>query len=525
MISSKFLRHEECPCGKSSDGLAVYSDGGKYCWVCEKFFGGRLMEVEEKVDKTNPKELWNSAKVVEIKDRRISYNTALKYNVRCLINDDGEITDHLYPYYSNGKIVGIKRRHVEDKTFYAIGNMRRPSLFGMNAFPAGGKFITITEGEADAMSVYEMSGGQSAAISIKSSSSLKDFEDKAVYDYVDSFETIVLCLDNDDNGKKATEKLVDLFDPKKIRIVKFEAGMKDASDYCQAGRFKDFTTLWWRAEPYSPNGVVPASSLRGLLLDQTKSVCYETPYMGLNNITYGFRMSEMTTITAETGVGKSQIFYELIHHYATICDFNIAVIPLEAPLKEVLQKLAGIYLSKPIHLPDVEVSPQELLKADEVICGSNKLYFIEGFGSIDIDSLLRNIRFLVKSLNCKMVFLDHISMITSDQRYADERKALDEASTKLKMMTVELDMCLNIVAHLNREGQIRGTANIEKVSNNILRLERDKNSMDEYTRNVTKVFCEKNRFSGKTGPACALFYNEKTGRMEEVEWPADGDDI
>ena len=114
------------------------------------------------------------------------------------------------------------------------------------------------------------------------------------------------------------------------------------------------------------------------------------------------------------------------------------------------------------------------------------------------------------------------SMITDSQ--AQElnvntaiRKQLDEIATKLKTLTMELDIAVIAVIHTNRQGQIRGTAGVEQLANIVVRLERDKIDPSEWRRNITKITVEKNRFCGYTGPACYLWYNKDTARLTELD--------
>jgi hypothetical protein len=61
-----------------------------------------------------------------------------------------------------------------------------------------------------------------------------------------------------------------------------------------------------------------------------------------------------------------------------------------------------------------------------------------------------------------------------------------------------------VVIHQNRQGQIRGTAGVEQLANIVIKLYREHTDKNEWRRNVTKVMVEKNRFCGRTGPACWL---------------------
>ena len=71
------------------------------------------------------------------------------------------------------------------------------------------------------------------------------------------------------------------------------------------------------------------------------------------------------------------------------------------------------------------------------------------------------------------------------------------------------------VVHVNRQGQIRGTAGIEQLANIVVGLKRDRLAEDDIERNTTDVIVWKNRWTGETGTACHLYYDPATGRMME----------
>ena len=144
---------------------------------------------------------------------------------------------------------------------------------------------------------------------------------------------------------------------------------------------------------------------------------------------------------------------------------------------------------------------------------------------------------MAKGLDCKYVFLDHISIIVSDQQSGDERKALDEIATKLRTLIQETGIALFMVSHLKRPGgtaheeggitslsQLRGSAGIGQLSDMVIGLERDGQHDDPQIRNTTTIRVLKNRFSGLTGPACYLYYDKDTGRMLETTKPNEGND-
>jgi twinkle protein len=160
--------------------------------------------------------------------------------------------------------------------------------------------------------------------------------------------------------------------------------------------------------------------------------------------------------------------------------------------------------------------------------GTDRIYLFDHFGSTAIDNIISRVRFMAKALSCKYIFLDHVSIVVSSQDNGDERKALDEIMTRLRMIVQETNIALFAVSHLKRpdtkgheEGaatslsQLRGSGSIGQLSDIVLGLERNGQHEDPMERHTTRVRVLKNRFSGLTGPASQLYYDRATGRMTE----------
>lgn len=184
--------------------------------------------------------------------------------------------------------------------------------------------------------------------------------------------------------------------------------------------------------------------------------------------------------------------------------------------------------NKPLHLPDCEASDDEKISAYEKTLGTNRLYLFDHFGSTTVDNIINRVRYLAKGLGCEYIFLDHISIVVSAQGSGDERKAIDEIMTRLRMLVQETGIGLICVSHLKRpdgkgheEGsatslsQLRGSGAIAQLSDMVLGLECNGQADDPIVRNTTHVRVLKNRFSGITGKACDLLYDLGTGRMSE----------
>jgi twinkle protein len=536
--TSKFLRHESCPeCG-SSDALAIYDNGGQHCFGsgCDYhvFGDGETPMTTQELPKAKPLNM--GGVVAAIPQRRLSQETCGRFGVTVEYSSTGEIQKHFYPYYNteSGEICAAKVRDVKTKGFHATGDMSGAGFFGQQQC-SGNKYITITEGELDALSVYEMFNKQYDVVSLRSGASNAAKEIKEQLEWLESYENIVICFDNDKAGDAALEQVKDLFSPNKLKICKLP--VKDASDMLMANRVKDFTQLWWNAKVYRPDGIVAGTETWDALVEkrQVKSIPY--PWEGLNHITRGHRPYELVTITSGSGMGKSQFIREIEYDLLRRCEGNIGVLALEEDLARTTLGIMSVAANRPLHLEE-DTSVDELRPFWEATLGTGRYYLFDHWGSTSADNLLARVRYMAKALDCRYVVLDHLSIVVSSQESGDERKAIDEIMTKLRTLVAETGISLFLVSHLRRSqgkahedgaqislGELRGSQAIAQLSDIVIGMERDQQNANEDIRNTTTVRVLKNRYTGETGPACWLEYDRGTGRMKEVANPEIGADF
>ena len=523
--SSKFLKHIACPHCGSSDGNALHDDGHTYCHVCHTYADGDAVLTKREIKPMNKDlEFYDNAIASAISDRGISSAVCLKYGVK------QDVNKHYYPYFNNdGVLSAIKIRLVSSKSFSIAGEFGSTMLFGQNCFPKGGRFLTICEGELDALSAFQMMGAKYPVVSIRNGASAALKDCKAQYEYIDSFENIVLSFDGDEAGQKAMQSVAELFGGK-VKMMKMRTGLKDASDYLKIKAEKEFVDDWWRAETYVPDGIIQGATLWEMVSKPIDKAEVDYPYEALNKLTYGIRKGELVMITAGSGLGKSQFLREIVWHILSKTEDNIGMMFLEEGVRKTARSLMSLAANKPIHLPDVDVTEEELKDAFDRTLGTNRLYLFDHFGSSSLDNIVNRVRYMAKGLNCGYVVLDHISIIVSGGDVGDERKALDAIMTRLRMLVQETGISLLCVSHLKRpeskgheEGavtslaQLRGSGSIAQLSDIVIGLERNGQATDMIERNTTHVRVLKNRFSGYTGGAGDLLYNSSTGRMLEIK--------
>ena len=526
-----FIQHEACPeCG-SKDNLARYSTGQGYCFGCsywEAPTGEGRVEAKITTEVTSKMELFtgNSGAIV---DRGINSDVVKKYGVTLQYGEDGLIKKHCYPYHNvDGEHLGNKIRTVDGKDFIYNGNSKDVGLFGENIFKGGGKYITVCEGELDAMSVHQMFGNKYASVSLRTGSKGAKNDIQRSLEYLESFDAVVLCFDTDLAGKEAVKSVVDLFSPNKVKVC--DLPLKDANEMLLAGNIASFTRAWWDAKSYRPDGIVASEETWDILTEEIRVESVPYPWLGINELTYGFRTGELVTITSGAGMGKSQMVRELEHYLLNATEDNIGVLALEESVKNTTLGVMSIEANKPLHLDLDNTDDEELREYWEATMGKGRMFMYDHFGSTSEDNLLSKVRYLAKGLDCKWIVLDHLSIVVSDQEVQDERKAIDSIMTKLRQLVQETGIGLFLVSHLRRpmgkgheEGgqislsELRGSASIAQLSDMVIGLERNQQADDARVRNTTIVRVLKNRFSGLTGPACSLHYDKLTGRMKESD--------
>jgi twinkle protein len=539
MEKAKFLRHEGCPKCNSSDSLAIYDNNGQHCFSAGCGYhvsgDGKVTTATPSLPKAKALEMFGV--VAAIPTRKISSDTCAHYGVTVEYSTTGGISKHHYPYYhpDTSEMCATKVRQVDTKNFYATGDLAKAGLFGQTVCRGSGKFVTITEGELDALAVYEMFGKSYDVVSLKCGASNAEREIKQSLEWLEGYDNVVLCFDNDKAGQAAVDSVKDLFSPNKLKICKLP--VKDASDMLMANRIKDFTTAWWNAKVYRPDGIVAGTDTWDALVKkrQVKSIPY--PWEGLNRITRGHRPYELVTITSGSGMGKSQFIREIEYDLLQRCEGNIGVLALEEDLARTSLGIMSVAANRPLHLEE-DTPVDELRPFWDATLGSGRYYLFDHWGSTSTDNLLARVRYMAKALDCRYVILDHLSIVVSSQESGDERKAIDEIMTKLRTLVAETGISLFLVSHLRRSqgkahedgaqislGELRGSQAIAQLSDIVIGMERDQQNPDDSIRNTTTVRVLKNRYTGETGPACWLQYDRNTGRMEEVPNPEVGGDF
>lgn len=535
------LYRSDMPCWSchSSDGAAVYlkEKPHVHCFACgettfnEEIVEGYMNREIPQGETTSSSGIFPKAgSIIGLTKRHITLATAEKFGVITYTQDNSNaILGHAFPFWNTaGEFVAQKLKEInvregeKRRRMKCIGKISQATLFGQNVFPAGGNSITITEGEEDALSAYQMAKNrykdsfEPATVSIKNGAAGAERDCKDAWEYLNSFSKIVICFDADEPGRKAAQEVARLF-PGKSHIVKLDEGL-DINDYLKAGRERDFINAWHSAEKLTVKGVLEFSSLWGAMTKEDAFDTLEWPWAGLNAKTYGMRTTELSIIKAPPKIGKTQVLREIAYHlHEADSNTNIGAIFLEEGIKRIGLGFCGLKMEKPIHLPNIEYSQDELKVAYEYFAKEERIHIFDPSAERTTTSLFDRMMYFVQVCNCKVILLDHISMFSYSAFDVDERRFLDKFVDDLKNFAVQHNVHICAVIHVNDEGKTRGSRAPVQLCDLLLSINRDKLNPDPVIANTTILTVEENRFSGDSGDACKLFYNGETGRMTELD--------
>jgi twinkle protein len=471
-------------------------------------------------------------------DRKLRAETLEKYKVRAEKDERGEIIKHHYPYHNKkGEMVGIKTRLVAHKRFFGSGNTAKNNqLFGQSLFRPGGKFVTVCEGELDAMAAYEMFGSKWCCVSVNNGANCVD-NIKANLEWLDSFETVVLCFDNDEAGRNAARSVAPILGPNKCKILTL-AKHKDASDYLKNGDTKLFYDEWWNdSKPFTVSGVATLEDMRDALLQyrDTELIPLPDSFGNLNEMMRGgVARGELVSIIAHTSIGKTTILNELIYHFAVNTKEKIGCFMVEDNIDETIRKVVSVHTGENLQLtrPD-ELNVDGIMgEAVDIGFASKIQLHNDGGGSVDLEEMFAKIRYFVKGVGCTVILVDPLH--TAIKNLSNEN--IEEVMDRFIKLCKETKATVILSTHTRKpddgshphkicEYDVKGSGAIPQACHTNILFSRDKLAEDEYTKNCTRIRVPKLRRTGQTGEGGWAYFNNTTGRLEKGHNPVlEGDD-
>jgi len=470
-------------------------------------------------------------------DRAISKAVCEIYGVKVAFDRKRNITDHYYPYLKDGQICGYKHRRLP-KEFTAEGNLKDVELFGQHLFTGSGRYLVITEGEIDCLSVAEafvqeydeiypvVSVPNGAKASIRAIAKNRS--------WIRGYDNVIVLFDNDEPGIEGGRAIADAVGVDRAYIGSL-GRWKDANEALVNGDYKRICKAVFNAKKYSPVGIAAGEKIweQYKYKSNSPSSPYPSCFEGLNELLEGKRNNEIVLFISGTGCGKTTIFKEIILDELSLVKERppemgkpvIGIISLEESVGKTATDLMRMYYGHDL----AKLGPKKERRLFDELFGDDKVMILDHHGSCSDESLVGKMETLCL-LGCNILMLDHITIAVSEGNEGQDGLAgTDKLMSDLLKLSQKYPVWIGVVSHLRKAGvgqkafeegrvpsldDIKGSGSIKQISFDIVAASRDTTAESEIERNTLKLTVLKARHTGKTGPAGSVFFNTERRRFE-----------
>ena len=245
----------------------------------------------------------------------------------------------------------------------------------------------------------------------------------------------------------------------------------------------------------------------------------------LDMMTSGFQNSELIIIGARPSIGKTALALSMMQHIALERKIPCGFFSLEMPYQSIGMRL----LSMSSHV-DMSRMRSGMLKTKDFqqIQDSAARWFNAPLYTVDTPNMrLLDLRAMARRMvvnhQVKIIFIDYIGLITTENSSAPVYEQVSEISKSLKALARELEIPIVALCQVARDAegkepnlaQLRGSGSIEQDADVVMFIDRERPKDDSTAVQDAKIILAKQR-NGPTGnidimfiPAYSTFANKK----------------
>ena len=529
----------------NGDNLVSYSDGGQYCFACKytnqtNKTNRTRREVKVNTEEREMQEI-NDVKFLEgvyrdLNARLLTEETCrfFDYSLCRMDRNYGSIKANDYVQVANyrdkkNRLVAQKVRDRNKNMVFIKSKSTNPPLFGMSLWKSHEKIpIVVTEGEIDALTVAQATDYRLPVVSVPNGAAGAYKSIKENLEYLLGFKYVILAFDNDDAGLKSMEECIELFEPHKLRLVKWV--YKDANDILKEQGPKAIRDNIYKASCPAEDGIVRLEDVIDQVLDVKTADFVLKDWPILNDAMHGLRRGELTTLMAGAGLGKTEVITEIVHQLVRDNQTNVGIMSFEQAPKKTYKRILGKSLEKRLDI-ESDIDTKELINS---VNYDKEVYCYDKSGRVSWSDVRIKIQHYVKGLDCGVIVIDNLSNIaaTFDD---DERRGIDKAMLELSSIAIDFNVHIFLVCHVSRPSRgstpfdrgrelslsdARGSESIGQHSSYVFGLERNALSEDEKIRTTSILRCLKDREYGTARGMKFFFrFDFDTGLLQEVGKP------
>ncbi len=497
--------------------------------------------------------------------RSIKPETAKFYGHLFQRDDSGEIIRTYYPETKStfkgecNSLRGYKSRDLP-KIFgrHNIGIVGTSNDFsGQHLFPNGSKWVLIVGGEecklaaAQMLRDYQVQRKQDdydripvVGVHVGEGSLAKICS--AQYDWLDMHEEIILCMDNDEAGRKAVQEAIKVLPEGKVKVM--TTSLKDCSDMLQGGKQKQFISNFYDAKPVEDAGIKSSTDAVAGVRDYLLAPKITLPFQ-LNKIQTAMRGGIRSTgaiinIVGKTSIGKTLFSDMLVYYWIFNSPLRPVIFSIERTAEELLIDMYSIHLKQNLtwfedghdavdylDRPEVQKMCEDLVANEH---GEQRFFIIDERKG-NVDALKKQIERAIKQYDSKLVILDVLTDVLRSLPLNEQ----DDFMLWEKQMKKEGVVFINI-CHTRKdqagtqkpkdqdgeetfkrvdEYDIHGSSSIPQSADYNIVLNRNKNASDPVEKNTTYIDLPKARGGTTSHNVLELYYDPVTRQqVDREEW-------
>lgn len=412
--------------------------------------------------------------------------------------------DHVcltFPWIETNKLgkevfVRTKSRSIKSKSTQRLEPTGgRWGFFGLHLVPADATSIIVTEGEFDAMAVYQATGQPAVSLPAGANCLPVDLLEK-----LEKYQKIYIWMDDDVVGQQGAQKFAMKLGKERCLIVQTRGGKpdgpKDANDALRMG--VDLNELLAQARPIPHQEILGFGELRDAVYremanpDQVAGV-QSLSFPTLNRLIKGHRKGELTIFSGPTGIGKTTVLSQISLDYV-IQGVSTLWGSFELNNVRLAKKLLTQYAQK-----NLEDNIGEFqIYADRF--AALPLHFMRFHGSTDLEHVLDAMEYAVYVHDVEHIIIDNLQFMTPTHGKGYERfEALDQSISRLRKFATSHNVHVSLIIHPRKEDEghalstssVFGSAKATQEADNVVMVQQGK--FYRYLE-VTK-----NRFTGDLG--------------------------